>query len=225
MADICGVYLARRGELERAVWRGRADLPVNDLSAFPLHSDPQHPIRRAFETRRTILVETVETGDVDRAAVDERHRELLHSLRPKSAIITPLIVRRRALGVLLLLRVGSNEPYHESDVAYAEAIAELTALAIDYGRLMAEREAFIADVAHELKTPLTSILLAAQLAQRRPAHRMRYVEQIEGAARNLRDVTNTMLESFVEIRRALERKNAAARADEERAGADPVALA
>jgi signal transduction histidine kinase len=193
MADVCGIYLRRDTRFDRVVWRGRAGIDLASVEPFPDEPDREHPLRRAAVSGRTILLAATSSAG------------------PRtSAMFAPLSVGKHTLGVLVLLRIEPSEPYREGDRAYAEAVAELTALAIDYRALITEREQFIADVAHELKTPLTSILLTAQFARRGASSNIeRYAERIEHAARALRSVTDSMLERFVAMRIDRERDETA----------------
>ncbi|MDX1664468.1 MAG: PAS domain S-box protein, partial [Candidatus Promineifilaceae bacterium] len=68
-------------------------------------------------------------------ARDERHRELLRSLHPRSVIVAPLAARDRTLGVLVLAISQSPRRYAEEDLALAETVAARIALAVDNARL------------------------------------------------------------------------------------------
>jgi serine phosphatase RsbU (regulator of sigma subunit) len=63
------------------------------------------------------------------------HFELMRTLGYQSAIVVPLVARRRVLGTLSLLRLEGSERYEEQDLVLAEELARRAALAVDNARL------------------------------------------------------------------------------------------
>ena len=63
------------------------------------------------------------------------HYELMRRLRYHSAIVVPLVARRRALGTLSLLQMEGAHAYGQDDLVLAEELARRAALAIDNARL------------------------------------------------------------------------------------------
>jgi signal transduction histidine kinase len=85
----------------------------------------------------------------------------------------PLIARGEALGVVALVSAERGR-YGAADLALAEELARRIALALENARLyydarqaIAMRDQFLSIAAHELKTPLTTVLGYARLLQRR----------------------------------------------------------
>ncbi len=93
-------------------------------------------------------------------------------------------IAERLVGLLILDPSGEARRYSAQEIALAEATAKLGALVVERERLLREREAaraselalrqtnqqmdaFLGMASHELKTPVTTILLGLQLAQRR----------------------------------------------------------
>jgi PAS domain S-box-containing protein len=100
--------------------------------------------------------------------------DIIHTIGFTSVITAPLTVRDRTLGVFTLVTAESHRRYTEADVRLAEDLARRAAMAIDNARLYREaqeavrmRDQFLSIAAHELKTPLTSMLGYTQLVQRR----------------------------------------------------------
>lgn len=100
----------------------------------------------------------------------------------RSMLGVPLMIEDNAIGVL---HVGALRTRHftEADTQFLQVVATRAALAIDHGRLIqaartarevadvAEatvqaRDEFLSVVAHELKTPITSLRIAAQMLLR-----------------------------------------------------------
>lgn len=107
-------------------------------------------------------------------AQDSRHLALLRRLRVTSYISVPLRTRGRVLGAVTFLSTRVDRRYSQADLEFAEELARRASLAIDNASLYREahdalraREDFLSVAAHELKTPLTSILGYTQLLRAR----------------------------------------------------------
>lgn len=99
----------------------------------------------------------------------ERVREF-HSL-----LVVPMRAGDRTIGVIAALRDETAEPYSEADVALAEDLAERASQALETARLYASsqeavrvRDEFLSVASHELRTPVTTLLLRIQRAMRDP---------------------------------------------------------
>ena len=149
VADWCGVLLVDLGEGEREISSGYADPALEaallEIRASRREEEGASESRRVAQTGEPILATDV------RAAIDEsidgRQRELIERLAPKSYLIVPLAARGRVLGSMTLLSTRAGRHYTESDLAFAAALAERCALAIDNARLhdRAERSLSLLD--------------------------------------------------------------------------------
>jgi signal transduction histidine kinase/DNA-binding response OmpR family regulator len=88
----------------------------------------------------------------------------------KSAVILPLQVRGRMLGVLTLALGPSGRRYQPADLALAGDLAHRAAIALDNARLYRDiqesdrrKNEFLAMLAHELRNPLAPIRSAVQI--------------------------------------------------------------
>jgi signal transduction histidine kinase len=163
--------------------------------------DAPGPLREARETRRLVLVETAEelvrrwpglaearanSGDAAVAAV-------------------PLLLDREVLGILYAAFRAPRQ-FSDDDRAFLEALGRQCAQALERVRLFVSeqgaraaaeeavslRDRFLSVASHELKTPLTSLLLQAQLLQRRverlaalPEREQRAIQVITAQAQRL----------------------------------------
>ncbi len=75
--------------------------------------------------------EDVDPALLAAAAHDQEHLRLVQELDLRSAIIVPLVVRDRTLGVLTLVRTGEARRYSRADLAFAQELARRAAVAID----------------------------------------------------------------------------------------------
>jgi len=101
-----------------------------------------------------------------------------------TVLIAPLLVSDSLVGILSLDHAGKVHSYTPEEIHLAEAVAKLGALSIERERLLNEREVaqahalalqettrrmdqFLGIVSHELKTPLSVLLVNAQMLDRR----------------------------------------------------------
>ena len=122
------------------------------------------------------LVREVSDVHLRRFAQNEEQLQIYRAMGFRSAMLVPLGLAERRLGVIILATGESGRRYDADDLALAEALGQRAALAIENARLYQEaqtavqvRDAFLSIAAHELKTPITSILGYAQLLERRAA--------------------------------------------------------
>lgn len=116
---------------------------------------------------------SVSQEDLVSMARDEQHLALLCALEIRSYICVPLVGRERTLGAITLLRSEPGQEYTPTSLALAQDLAQRTALAVDNAQLylaahraVQVRDEFLTVASHELKTPLTSLLLALNMLQR-----------------------------------------------------------
>ena len=95
-------------------------------------------MRASTELSRVML--SGRTSIIAEAASDERldYPHLMADLGP--AVIVPLKAGGRPLGAISLARTRGAAPYSAEDVSVAEAFAAQAAVALEYGRNLAERE-------------------------------------------------------------------------------------
>lgn len=120
-----------------------------------------------------------------------------------SHICTPFVARGEVLGVMIWL-AGQGRTYASWDQEIAEELGRRAALAIENARLYREarealrvREEFLSIAAHEIRTPVTSIHLAAQaLGNKEPttAMKRRLLGVIEREDRRLARLVDDLLD-------------------------------
>jgi PAS domain S-box-containing protein len=74
-------------------------------------------------------------------ATSDEHLELLQELGMRAALLLPMSVAGRTLGVMTLVSAESGRRFDESDMEFALQIAERAAVAVDNSRLYSERAA------------------------------------------------------------------------------------
>ena len=137
VADWCGVLLIEADGEERELSSGyedpELDAVLREIRKRRRATADASESRRVAQSGEPILATDVRMAIG--ADVDERQRKLVDRLAPKSYLIVPLPARGRSLGSMTLLSTREGRHYAASDLAFAEALAERCALAIDNAKL------------------------------------------------------------------------------------------
>ncbi|GAB4198704.1 MAG: hypothetical protein OHK0022_18290 [Roseiflexaceae bacterium] len=179
LADWCVVDLLEGdGRIETAVL-AHSD-PSKEAIAwemqrrFPIKPDAPSGTAVVLRTLQPELVPEIDDATLELLSLEPDHRAMLRTLGLRSSLCVPLIARGRALGTIALVMAESGRRFGPDDVPLIEDLARRAALAVDNARLyrasqeaVQVRDTFFSVAAHELKTPLTSLLGQAQLMQRR----------------------------------------------------------
>lgn len=178
LADWCVVDIVEpsgRGSRQLAVAHvdpAKAELARELRLRYPPDPNASTGVPNVLRTRRSELYPEIPEQLLENAAVDDEHLRILRQLELRSAMEVPLISRGDILGVITFVYAGNLRRYSETDLAFAEDLAQRAAVAIDNARLYAAeqharkaadvanhaKDEFLATVSHELRTPLNAIL-------------------------------------------------------------------
>jgi PAS domain S-box-containing protein len=146
---------------------------------------------RVLQTRRAEL-HTLESYLADPEKLDPGYVRLIRDLAPSSVIVAPIVARGRALGLLSVARTRSAG-YVEDDLRLAVELGERAGLHTDNARqyrlaqqAIRARDDMMSIVAHDLRNPLNSINLQAQVLQRGLAKMPSANESLVKAATDIR---------------------------------------
>ena len=108
----------------------------------PRRTEPPEGIYRVITTGEPQIIRDIGPEMIRALARDPEHARLLEELELRSAILLPLRVRDRTLGVLTFVNAESGRLYGEDDLVIAQELAGRAALAIENAQLhAAERQA------------------------------------------------------------------------------------
>jgi PAS domain S-box-containing protein len=181
LADYAFVdLLGPAGLFERVAWkhadpRWQARLDATMPGFQPPANHGHHPASRALETGEPVLVPEIDDAWMQAAAYSPEHLAFMREVGLRSVLTAPLLARGRALGVLICCFTAESGRRHGADdIALVGALGDRVALAVDNARLyraaqdeLAERQAFVEAVAHDLKNPLAAASGQAQLLRLR----------------------------------------------------------
>jgi signal transduction histidine kinase len=209
LAEYCLVDLVEEVSERRwlkAVGRDSSKAWICDvLMQFPPERTRPHLTRSAFQTKGPVLIDDVTPEMIGSWSQNDLHRRALDAMDIGSIIAVPLLAHEKLLGVLALVRSKASHRYTVDDLRIAGALAERAAVALESGRLYraarqasAARDRVMGIVAHDLRNPLSAILLQASILRRRgsePDRRSREpVELIERSARRMSRLIRDLLD-------------------------------
>ncbi|HEX6070935.1 MAG TPA: HAMP domain-containing sensor histidine kinase [Longimicrobiaceae bacterium] len=171
LADFCIVDIVEDGEIRRSQVAHadpeRAEL-ARGLMNFPLGRRHRHLSLAALQSRRPIRVARVTPRSIEALAQGDAHRAIIDALQPRSLMAVPMMAHDRLLGVVLF--ASSHRQYEEADLALAELLVRTASLYVDNARLyreatraVAARDRILGIVAHDLRNPLGTIKLTAEV--------------------------------------------------------------
>lgn len=174
------------------------------LERLPSVADALPGVADVLRTGTAVVI--AELGHAPRAAGEAP--SLSESFHVRSGMSVPMMARGRLLGVLTLVSAESGRSYGDRDLHLAEELGRRAALAVDNARLyhdaqqaLRARDDFLANAAHELKAPLTTIFGSARMLQRWASHEeeqglhaLKVLALAETAAQNLEKLIDSLID-------------------------------
>lgn len=215
MADWCLVYLWDEGRvrLSEVIHRDPTQRQTASLlRGFPLDSRRPFLAREALVQRTPLLHSHVSAEQLAALSQSDDHLRLLRRLKVRSFMTVPLLTNERLLGALTFISSDSGHVFTPRDLEFAEQLGRYSSLALENARLYQSardatqaRDKILSVVAHDLRSPLQSILLALPLLQRRTAapggvndeRQEKLLDRLSASAHRM----NRMIEDLLDVAR------------------------
>ncbi|WP_437650529.1 sensor histidine kinase [Sorangium sp. So ce362] len=141
---------------------------MEQIAGRPGRETPQ---ARVLRTGEPLLILSASTEfALKRIADDQGHQEALHAGSSGTVMVVPLLARGRTIGALTFVGTETGRRYSIADLAVAEEVARRTAVALENARLYQQarrairtRNDLLAIVSHDLRNPLSTVLVASAL--------------------------------------------------------------
>jgi len=138
-ADLCSVVLVDDADdrmwVAARVADGASDAVLRDLSGVALPSYLAERWRAILRAGRAMLVPDCAADFRANAPPGDRYAATIGRLGPSSALLAPLVSRRRSLGVLnFAMLARSGREFGAADLGFAEELGHRVGLAIDNAR-------------------------------------------------------------------------------------------
>lgn len=197
-ADLCAIFELGKGEGISRVASAHVDPGKEPLLELVgeryriVEDNPRNPLAQALRTGVAVLLPRVPALSAQAVTSDPVLLDVFLRLDPRSLLILPLAARGQTLGALLLaMTAESGRQYAEDDLVLGRDLAYRAALAMDNARLYTQAETanrakdhFLAVLSHELRTPITPVLMSALRLGQDPELPERLRDEIERIRRN-----------------------------------------
>ncbi len=144
---------------------------------YPPERDSPHPASRCLRSGQPLYMPSINDSYLRETCVNQEHFELVKALGSRSIMAVPLVARNSVFGVLTLCS-GTASRYSQEDFALAREVAHRAAIAIENARLHFEtksavrlRDEFLSVASHELRTPMTTLMLTLNNLKKAPSTR------------------------------------------------------
>ena len=226
LADWCAVDIVEDGQARRLA---TAHVDPSKVAAvaelerrYPSDPRSRNGVHEMLRTGQPQLMPVIPHELLVAAAVDAPHLALIEALELRSYLGVPLSVHGRVLGAITFAMAESRRVYSEDDLAFARALADRAAFAIENARLFREveharaetarrlvaeehrrrdaeeqarfAETFVGMLGHDLRNPLNAILMTTQLLKRQGHGETAAVNRILSSARRMSNMVGQLLD-------------------------------
>ena len=179
LADVCIVDVVEEtGGVRRleVVTRDRAPNGIRQALMGAAPDGRPGPAAAVVDQKKPVLMPRVTPELLASWAQDDDQARVLRAAGPLSAIAVPLLAHDVVLGVLTMLSTAGSAEYGPADLPLAEEVARRAALSVENSRLyraarraIRERDDVLGIVAHDLRNPLSAIVMNATALSRQAA--------------------------------------------------------
>jgi len=174
-------------------------LLCESLKKFPPEQGRPHIIWDVLAEGKPCLAKQVPANYIHESAKHLDHLKATLELGMTSFIVVPLYASNRRFGTVSYILADHRRTYVETDLRFAQDLADRVALALDNARLCREaqkalraRDDFLSIASHELNTPLTSLQMQLQMLSRAVRKEMQRAEIPDTATVSATRVARTL---------------------------------
>ncbi|MEO7801474.1 MAG: ATP-binding protein [Ginsengibacter sp.] len=152
-------------------YRGQNPIDLND--------ERRGSLGWVLRTGQPVMISNVTQEMMEASAKDEEHLEVIKALHIASAMVTPMLVKGKVIGVVCFISCNPFNKYDEQDFSFAKDFTNRITLTLENARLYEEvkqdallrtedsrrKDEFISIASHELKTPVTSLKAYTQVLE------------------------------------------------------------
>lgn len=140
---------------------------------YPLDMNSTFGLPNVLRTGQPEIYPDITESQLAETIHDPEHLRMCLEAGMRSAMIVPMVARKQTLGVISFILADSGRHYGPSDLGMAMELARRAAVAVDNSRLykraqeaIGVRDQFLSTVSHDLRNPLTSVKVTAQILMR-----------------------------------------------------------
>ena len=213
IADWCAVDIVEGNRVSRLaiahVDNQKVQLAAALEARYPTDAQSPHGVHEVIRSGKTQVVSRIPDELLVASAVDAEHLRLIRELGLYSSMTIPLRARGRILGAITFVAAESKREFGTRDIALAEELSNLAALAVNNAGLYREaqeanhaKDDFLATVSHELRTPLAAILVWASLLRTSEMPEDKRARGLETIERNAQ-VQSQLIEDILDVSRII----------------------
>ena len=162
----------------------RVEEILDEVAAAGVRTPPKdHPLAEILTKRSPVLIQANADARLLEVSTVPSYRAAISAMNPHSALFLPLVAREQMIGALCLFR--SKIGFDGDDLAFAEDLGRLTALALDNARLhdtvrasLRARDEMVGVVSHDLRNPVAAVKMLSQSLLGNGANKERAQESI-----------------------------------------------
>ncbi len=159
------------------------------METLPSFGKENTAIYKAVKSKKSILFSQLTLQDLKQNVTTDEQFRILRFLKLHSAMIVPLIIRDKVLGVLIFINAESKLNYSNEDLTFAEDLASRAAIAIENAALYKQQSQLNQKLDNQIQD-LTTEIQNRQRAEKESEEHQKKLLQSEQRLSLVLDATN-----------------------------------